>query len=282
MIDEKYPRAEEEALSERSEEESLCDSDSLRDFVKSNEEDMPEATHAAQSSTEMGCLLLPVQRVVTETQRRKNTNQACNEDKKNLLDTEMGDAIDNSGERSISASVHDMNDTEWLKKTNVAEMLACEASNDTASMDQWSDLDSVDEGKGGEKLDTQRRTKTSQVSNYQLVELKRDVLNNTRLYVSSDKPIGVPNFNHSFCYIASALQMLRDHTHDILSSPHEFQVSTCDRVMGRSRVITNMHILFKGVIACLHLNNGAAFVQILEAFFDATELEKGNKDVTEF
>ena len=33
MIDEKWPRAEEEAVSERSEEESLCDSNSLHDFL---------------------------------------------------------------------------------------------------------------------------------------------------------------------------------------------------------------------------------------------------------
>ena len=113
MIDEKYPRAEEEAVSERSEEESLCDSDSLHDFVESNEEDMPA--------------------------------------KKDSLDTEMGE--DNGDERSISASVYNMDETEWLKKTNAAEMLACEASNDTTMMDQWSDLDSVDEGEGGEELD---------------------------------------------------------------------------------------------------------------------------------
>ena len=72
MIDEKYPRAEEEAVSEQSEEESLCDSDSLHDFVESNEEDMPA--------------------------------------KKDSLDTEMGDAIDNGDERSISASVYDMDE----------------------------------------------------------------------------------------------------------------------------------------------------------------------------
>ena len=161
-------------------------------------------------------------------------------------------------------------------------MLACEASDDTTAMGQWSDPDSFDEGERGEKLDAQRKTNTSQVCNDNLVELKREVLNNTRLYVSSDKPIGVPNFNHSFCYIASALQMLRDHTHEILSSPHEFRVSTCDEVMGRGRVITNMHTLFKGVIACLHLNNSVGFVRILEAFFAATELKRGNKDVTEF
>ena len=131
-------------------------------------------------------------------------------------------------------------------------------------------------------MDTQRRTNTSKVCNNNLVELKREVLNNTRLYVSSDKPIGVPNINHSFCYIASALQMLRDHTHEILSSPHEFRVLACDEVMGRGRVIANMHTLFRGVIACLHLNNSVGFVRILEAFFAATELERGNKDVTEF
>ena len=115
MIDEKYPSVEEEAVSERSEEESLCDSDSLHDFVESNEEDMPA--------------------------------------KKDSLDTEMGDAIDNGDERSISASVYDMDETEWLEKTNAAEMLACEASNETTLVDQWSDLDSVDEGEGGEELD---------------------------------------------------------------------------------------------------------------------------------
>ena len=52
--------------------------------------------------------------------------------------------------------------------------------------------------------------------------------------------------------------------------------------MERSEVITNMHTLFKGVIACMHLNNGVGFVHILEAFFDATELDRGNRDVMEF
>ena len=277
MIDEKYPRAEEEPVPEQSEEESLCDSDSLHDFVESNEEDMPA--------------------------------------KKDSLDTEMGDAIDNGDERSISASVYDMDETEWLEKTNAAEMLACEASNETTLVDQWSDLDSslcdsdslhdfdesnkedmlakkdslewndhdsFDKGERGEKVDAPRKTNTSQVCDDDLVELKREDLNDTRLYVSSDKPIGVPNINHSFCYIASALQMLRDHTHEILSSPHEFRVLACDEVMGRGRVIANMHTLFKGVIACLHLNNSVGFVRILEAFFAAAELERGNKDVTEF
>ena len=32
-------------------------------------------------------------------------------------------------------------------------MLACKASNETTLVDQWSDLDSVDEGEGGEELD---------------------------------------------------------------------------------------------------------------------------------
>ena len=105
MIDEKWPRAEEEAVSERSEEESLHDSDSLRDFVESNEEDI------------------------------------CME--KNSLDSE---------EQSISTSVYDMDETQWLEKIN-AEMLACEDSNDTTLVEQWSDLDSVDDEDLGEDLD---------------------------------------------------------------------------------------------------------------------------------
>ena len=105
MIDEKWPRAEEEAVSERSEEESLHDSNSLRDFVESSEEDM-------------------------RTER-------------NLLDTE---------EQSISNSVYDMDETQWLEKTN-AEMLACEDSNDTTLVEQWSDLDSVDDEEQGGELD---------------------------------------------------------------------------------------------------------------------------------
>ena len=254
MLDEICPKTETDKVSVRSEEESLSENDSLKEFVVDGG---------------------GVDTVVDETNLSRPQ-------RREVFDTEMGDAIDNSGEQSISASVYNMDGTEWLERTNEAEMLAYEDSNDTTSMNQWSDLDSFDEGKAREKLFTQKGTKTSQVSSYHCVELKRDILNNTMLYVSSDKPIGVPNFNQNFCYIASSLQMLRDHTHDILSSPHEFRVSTCDMVMGRSRVITNMHILFKGVIACLHLNNGAGFVQILEAFFAATELERGNKDVIEF
>ena len=105
MIDEKWPRAEEEAVSERSEEETLHDSDSLRDFVESNEEDI------------------------------------CME--KNSLDSE---------EQSISTSVYDMDETQWLEKIN-AEMLACEDSNNTTLVEQWSDLDSVDDEDLGEDLD---------------------------------------------------------------------------------------------------------------------------------
>ena len=105
MIDEKYPRAEDEAVSEQSEEESLHNSDSLCDFVESSEEDMRM--------------------------------------EKNSLDTE---------ERSISASVYDMDETEWLEKTN-AEMLLCKDSNDTTLVEQWSDLDSVDEEEQGKEFD---------------------------------------------------------------------------------------------------------------------------------
>ena len=105
MIDEKYPRAEDEAVSEQSEEESLHNSDSLCDFVESSKEDM------------------------------------CME--KNSLDTE---------ERSISTSVYDMDETEWLEKTN-AEMLLCKDSNDTTLVEQWSDLDSVDEEEQGKEFD---------------------------------------------------------------------------------------------------------------------------------
>ena len=62
--------------------------------------------------------------------------------------------------------------------------------------------------------------------------------------------------------------MLRGHTHEILSSSHEFGVSDNNDVLGRTRVITNIHTLFKfkGIIACLYLNNSVGFVQILEAF----------------
>ena len=194
MLDEICPKTETDKVSVRSEEESLSKNDSLKEFVVDGG---------------------GVDTVVDETNLSRPQ-------RREVFDTEMGDAIDNSGEQSISASVYNMDGTEWLERTNEAEMLACEDSNDTTSMNQWSDLDSFDEGKGREKLDTQKGTKTSQVSSYHCVELKRDILNNTMLYVSSDKPIGVPNFNQNFCYIASSLQMLRDHTHGILSSPHEF------------------------------------------------------------
>ena len=84
-------------------------------------------------------------------------------------------------------------------------MLACEASYDTKMMGQWSDPGSFDGGEQGEKLEAQRMASTSRVGSDNLFELKREVLDETRLYVSSNNPIGVPNFNHSFCYIASAL-----------------------------------------------------------------------------
>ena len=295
MLDEKCPNKETDKISVRSDEGSLSENDSLKEFVVDGGEDdnledeakvnrtrKGKGTDTALSSKETSRPSLAIQKVVTTTQKKTKTNQACEEAKKNSLDTEMDDAVDKGGERSISVSVYDPDESVWLEKTNAAEMLACEASYDTKMMGQWSDPGSFDGGEQGEKLEAQRMASTSRVGNDNLFELKREVLDETRLYVSSNNPIGVPNFNHSFCYIASALQMLRDHTHEILSSPHEFQVSHCDRVMGRSEVITNMHTLFKGVIACMHLNNGVGFVHILEAFFDATELDRGNRDVTEF
>ena len=295
MLDEKCPNTETDKVSVRSDEGSLSKNDSLKEFVVDGGEDdnledeakvnrtrKGKGTDTALSSKETSRPSLAIQKVVTTTQKKTKTNQACEEAKKNSLDTEMDDAVDKGGERSISVSVYDPDESVWLEKTNAAEMLACEASYDTKMMGQWSDPGSFDGGEQGEKLEAQRMASTSRVGNDNLFELKREVLDETRLYVSSNNPIGVPNFNHSFCYIASALQMLRDHTHEILSSPHEFQVSHCDRVMGRSEVITNMHTLFKGVIACMHLNNGVGFVHILEAFFDATELDRGNRDVTEF
>ena len=262
MLDNMCSKTKTDKLSVQSDEESLNKNDSMKEFVVDGGEDGKLADETTLS--------------------RPRKRGACEEAIKYSLDTEMGDAVESNGGRSISASFCDMDETEWLEKINAAEMLACEASDDVTAMGQWSDHDSFDEGEQGEKLDAQRKTNTSKVCNDNLVELKREDLDNTTLYVSSDTPIGVPNFNHSFCYIASALQMLRDHTHEILSSSREFLVSTCDKVMGRGRVIANMHTLFKGVIACLHLNNSEGFVCILEAFFAATELERGNKDVTEF
>ena len=295
MLDEKCPNKETDKISVRSDEGSLSENDSLKEFVVDGGEDdnledeakvnrtpKGKGTDTALSSKETSRPSHAIQKVVMTTQKKTKINQACEEAKKNSLDTEMDDAVDKGGERSISVSVYDPDESVWLEKTNAAEMLACEASYDTKMMGQWSDPGSFDGGEQGEKLEAKRMASTSRVGSDNLFELKREVLDETRLYVSSNNPIGVPNFNHSFCYIASALQMLRDHTHEILSSPHEFQVSHCDWVMERSEVITNMHTLFKGVIACMHLNNGVGFVHILEAFFDATELDRGNRDVTEF